>query len=135
MKISLKQKDIAFAMSPLREDRSFNDLLLLKQIKEKLTPYEPETVVEIEIEKERLFAIYQRISSEREGLSAAIAESIMESDEDYVGLADQIGAKAQTGDEDFIWLYQQVTAWRTNFQALVTETIQQNLNFLESLPL
>jgi hypothetical protein len=135
MKITLKHRDAAFAMTPLREANSLTDLVLLKQLKDGLEEYTPSALVTIEIEKEKMFELYTRMSGLREGHSARFADSIMTSDGAYKSLIDQITAGAMAGNEDFIWLAQKVTEWRTNFEIMGQQDIDANLSFLQNLPI
>jgi hypothetical protein len=135
MKITLKHRDAAFAMTPLREANSLTDLVLLKQLKDGLEEYTPSALVTIEIEKEKMFELYTRMSGLREGHSARFADSIMTSDGAYKSLFEQISEGAMAGNEDFIWLAQKVTEWRTNFEIMGQQDIDANLSFLQNLPI
>jgi hypothetical protein len=142
MKITLKQRDAAFAMTPLREANSLNDLELIAQLKAGLSDYKPNGLVTIEITKEKMFDLYTKMSRLQEGHSAGFAESIMTSEGDYKSLLEQIieGAtiEAYLGEEvekPFTWLAEKVTEWRTNFELMGQQDIQANLQFLESLPI
>jgi len=135
MQITLKHKDAAFAMTPLREANSLTDLALLQQLKEGLENYEPTALVTIQIEKEKMYDLYTRMSGLREGHSAGFADSIMTSDGDYKSLFIQISEGAMAGNEDFIWLAQKVTEWRTNFEIMGQQDIDANLSFLQNLPI
>jgi|688.fasta_scaffold914707_2 hypothetical protein len=135
MKITLKHRDAAFAMTPLREANSLTDLVLLKQLKDGLENYAASALVTIEIEKEKMFELYTRMSGLREGHSARFADSIMTSDGAYKSLFEQISEGAMAGNEDFIWLAQKVTEWRTNFEIMGQQDIDANLSFLQNLPI
>lgn len=133
MIINLKKKDLAFAMTPVREDNSLSDFTLVQNIKVVLTDYQPEDVVSVAISKERLFSIYQKISNLQEGYATPYSESITKGDAQYAGLNQQIAEKCALGDEEFIWLAQKVQAWRANYVKMAQEAIEANLSFIQSI--
>lgn len=131
--VTLKQRDAAFAMQPLAERKSTDDLTLLKQLKTGLANYTPTALITVQVTSEDLYRLYTIMANKANGLTAGISDSIMNDSEGYTGLLHQLTTQAQQGNTAAIEALTRIGEFRANYETMITQVVDASLQYLQNL--